>query len=116
MSVDPVEDADCYGDKLEKEEEEYCEQLDFQRSNWLEAVTNSPDMSLGNFKDKYYWLSGIKQELTPERIFLGTLCNNDFEQRVAKLLINGYTSGVVDITKVYKLFDDMATDYAESKV
>ena len=116
MSVDPVEDADCYGDKLEKEEEEYYEQLDLQRSNWLEAVTNSPDMSLGNFKDKYHWLSGIKQELTPERIFLDTLCNSNFEQRVAKLLINGYTSGVVDMTEVYILFDGMATDYAKRKV
>lgn len=116
MSVDPVEDADCYGDKLEKEEEEYYEQLDFQRSNWLNAVTKSPDMSLGNFKDKYHWLSGIKQELTPERIFLDTLCNSNFEQRVAKLLINGYNSGAIDITDVHELFDDMAADYAESKV
>ena len=116
MSVDPVEDADCYGDKLEKEEEEYYEQLDFQRSNWLDAVTKSPTQSLGNFKDKYHWAWGIKQELTPERIFLDTLCNSNFEQRVAKLLIDGYNSRVVDITKVYKLFDDMATDYAESKV
>ena len=116
MSVDPVEDADCYGDKLEKEEEEYYEQLDFQRNNWLDAVSKSPNMSLGNFKDKHHWLSGIKQELTPERIFLDTLCNSNFEQRFAKLLINGYTSGVVNITEVYKLFDDMATNYAESKV
>lgn len=97
MSVDPVEDADCYGDKLEKEEEEYYEQLDFQRSNWLNAVTKSS--------------SSISST-----IFLDTLCNSNFEQRVAKLLIKGYNSGIVDIAEVYELVDDMATDYAESKV
>lgn len=105
MSADPVEDADCYGDKLEKEEEEYYEQLDFQRNNWLDAVTKSPTQSFGSFYGK-----------SSTKIFLDTLCNKDFEQRVAKLLINEYTLGVVNITEVCTLFHDMATDYAESKV
>ena len=97
MSTDPVEDADCFGDKLEQEEEEYYEQLDFQRNNWLDAVTKSSSSN-------------------SSAIFLDTLCNNDFEQRVAKLLIDGYNCGTVNIQGVNKLFDDMAEDYAKSKV
>ena len=49
-------------------------------------------------------------------IFLDTLCNKDFEQRAVKLLIDGYNLGVVSITEVYKLFEDMATDYAELRI
>lgn len=96
-SSNPVEDADCFGDKLEQEEEEYYEQLDFQRNNWLDAVAKSSSSN-------------------SSAIFLDTLCNNNFEQRVAKLLIDGYNSGEVNITEVYKLFDDMATNYAELSI
>ena len=116
MSNDPVQDSIAYEDKLEQETEEYQELIDFHKENWLVAVTKSAQQSFPGFSDNFYWASNVKYPATKESVFFDTLCNNDFEQRVAELLIDAYNYGTVSIQGVNKLFDDMSEDYAKSKV
>jgi hypothetical protein len=116
--IEPNDRAEI--ERLDREDREEIarNQLAEQYSNeWIEAVTKEPLDSLVLF-DESYKLNVetgefVKQPSTVLDIFNDASDNEDFEARIAQIVIDAHKSGNQDATK---LLGEMAVSFGEGKV
>lgn len=121
MNINPVIDQMQYQDKIDVEDKEIREELDYHRTNWLDAVMKSPEQS--QMTRKHKWLvipegESVSVNQTSADILLNEITaediSNENEEELALLLIKLYKER--DIPEVDEFIMKLANEYAERKL
>lgn len=107
----------AWQDREDREENERNALSERCANEWLEAVLNEPLGSLVIFDDRsklnVKTLEFVRQPSTVLDIFNDASDNEDFEARIAQIVIDAHKSGNQDATK---LLGEMAVSFGEGKV
>jgi hypothetical protein len=112
---------DEYERKLEASNEARDAAIEMHTENWMTAVTKSPEKSNGTFDDvreykgEKFDFEYVTRPANAVDVFIEELHNLDYMERAAAILISIQVSNANPQSEVSKLFQDMATNYAEYK-
>jgi hypothetical protein len=110
---------DAFDKRQEMESKARDAAIEMHTENWMTAVTKSPEKSNGTFDDvreykgERFDFEYVTRPASLLDVFIEELHNLDFMERAAAILISIQASNANPQAEVSKLFQDMASNYAE---